>query len=566
MRRVCLLILLLGLAWACDNNSGPGSTLEVTPDSVQLVRNDSVRLSVSVVDKDGRLLSNVAITFESEDTSIVTVSNLGTVRAGVKLGRATVHVRGGGAERNIPVLVYVPPAYIVVGPNDTLISPNQTVQMHATIFDANSIPIADVVPTWESSAPTLVSVSATGLVRGDSAGGEAFIIAHAGSVSGSGHVRVRGPTTIVVTPGDTTIAQGDSAQFRAKVYDQAGDSIPGLSLTWETSNPAVVTVSATGRARTISGRSGQLTISARYGFRVGAATLTVTDTSILGNRVAVPGNGYGAAISVNSVAYITMPNANLLARADLPSQTFTTMSSGGENPAEVVFNATGTRLYITNQLGGTVTVIDVATNSVIDTIAVGSRPYELLFQPGDSILWVGKIDSLYAVRLATKEIIARFSIGHLANGLAIVRDTLLYASTHESGTIVEINLRTRTVGRTFNVGGIPQKIVTSTDGNELYIANQAGYVQFWNLNTGTQRAGNIPLTGAGAYGIAVRPTTGMLYVTTFYSGGGQIIVIDPALHAAINAVVAGGDTRRVVFSASGVGFVPNGNGWVDFIK
>ena len=108
-------------------------------------------------------------------------------------------------------------------------------------------------------------------------------------------------------------------------------------------------------------------------------------------------------------------------------------------------------------------------------------------------------------------------------------------------------------------------MAVSANGNELYIANEAGYVQFWNLNTGAQSGANIELP-AGAYGIALRPTTGMLYVTTFYAGGGQIHVIDPALHAAINGVVAGGDTRHVVFAANGVGFVPNGGGWVDFLK
>jgi YVTN family beta-propeller protein len=378
-------------------------------------------------------------------------------------------------------------------------------------------------------------------------------------------VRVRGPTTIVVSPGDTTIAQGDSAQFRAKVLDQVGDSVPGVALTWETSNPAVIGISTTGRARTIAGRSGRVTIRARYGFRVGTAQLTVSDTSILGNRETIAGDGYGAAISVNSVAFVTLPNANTLIRADLPSHTFTSVSSNGLTPTEVAFNSTGTRLYVTNQDSGTITVIDVATNAVIDTIPVGNRPYEVIVEPGDSILWTGKIDSLYGIRLATKEIIARFQIGDVGNGVAIARDTLLYVSTHSTGTVVEINLRTRARGRTFTVGGTPQKLAVSANGNELYIANEAGYVQFWNLNTGAQSGASIAIP-AGAYGIALRPTTGMLYVTTFYAGGGQIHVIDPVLHAAINGVVAGGDTRHVVFAANGVGFVPNGGGWVDFIK
>ena len=106
----------------------------------------------------------------------------------------------------------------------------------------------------------------------------------------------------------------------------------------------------------------------------------------------------------------------------------------------------------------------------------------------------------------------------------------------------------------------------STDGNILYIANEAGYVQFWNRITGLQIGSPTLLTGSAGYGIALRPTTGKLYVTTAYFGGGGIYVIDPTTHAIINSVITGGSTREVVFAANGIGFVPNESGWVDFIK
>jgi DNA-binding beta-propeller fold protein YncE len=107
------------------------------------------------------------------------------------------------------------------------------------------------------------------------------------------------------------------------------------------------------------------------------------------------------------------------------------------------------------------------------------------------------------------------------------------------------------------------------DGNTLYIANEAdrseGYVQFWNLITGTQIGTNLPLTGAAGYGIAIRPTTGLLYVTTAIPEG-RIYVIDPGTRRVLKSAVAGGLAREVVFAPNGVGFVPNGSDWVDFIK
>src|SRR5262245_62745197 len=82
---------LLGQGGCSDSGSGPGLTLDVAPDSVQLVRNDSMQLTVNAL-RDGQLVTGIAVSFSSGDTSIVTVTNIGWVRAKVKLGRTTVHV------------------------------------------------------------------------------------------------------------------------------------------------------------------------------------------------------------------------------------------------------------------------------------------------------------------------------------------------------------------------------------------------------------------------------------------------------------------------------------------
>jgi YVTN family beta-propeller protein len=238
----------------------------------------------------------------------------------------------------------------------------------------------------------------------------------------------------------------------------------------------------------------------------------------------------------------------------------------GNTPTEVAFNSTGSRAYVTNQYSSTVSVIDVSANTNIDAIPIGERPFEVIVAPGDSILWVGKVDSVYAVRLTTKQIVARFYIAGLANGVAITRDTLLYFSTHTGGTVVEFNLRTKTAARTFTVGGVPQKIAVSPDGSELYIANQDGYVQFWNLDTGVQIGSNLALPAAG-YGLARRPSNGLLYATSASFGGGYLYVIDPVTHTLVYSVVIGGDTRDVAFNNDGsIGIIANSAGWVDFIK
>src|SRR2546422_187655 len=79
LRSALGLRLLLGLG--CSQSTGPAVTLDVAPDSLVLIRNSSVQLSVTALDGDGHLITGVAVSFASNDTAIATVTNVGVVRS-----------------------------------------------------------------------------------------------------------------------------------------------------------------------------------------------------------------------------------------------------------------------------------------------------------------------------------------------------------------------------------------------------------------------------------------------------------------------------------------------------
>jgi len=432
--------------------------------------------------------------------------------------------------------------------------------------DGNGDTIPDLVLSWRSNDTTVATISATGLATAKPTVGTTLIAAQYRAYEAVAVLRVATPgipVDMTVSPGDTAIMPGHSVQLTATVRDAFGD-LATTPVTWESLDPLKATVSSAGLVHA-EGPSGVVGIRASSGSVSRTALVTVLDTIVSG-RTKVRNRAYAAGISPANVAYVSQSDLALILRWNLVSQRVNDSVTVGNTPTEMAFNSTGSRLYVTNQGSGTISAIDVAANTVIDAIPVGNRPFEVIVEPGDSILWTGKIDSLYGIRLATKEIIARFQIGDVGNGVAIADDTLLYVSTHNSGTVVEINLRIRARGRTFNVGGIPQKLVVSPDGSELYIANESGYIQFWDLASGTQIGSNLTLP-ASAYGLARRASNGLLYATSAYFGGGYIYVIDPVTRALLHSALVGGSTRHVVFTADGsIGLVPNENGWVDFIK
>lgn len=473
------LMSCLALGFACSDSTGPGVKLAVAPDAIYLVRNDSAHLSVNALDAADHLVTGVVVEFASNDTTIVTVTNLGVVHSHGTLGSTVVRVRGGGAFFDVPVVV-------------------------------------------------------TGT-----------------------------PTSVAISPADTALAMGTTAQFHAVVLDETSAAIPGVTVSWISYDTSLVTISSTGLVAAKS-KTGDAFIGASYGGRSGTTTVTVLDSMVIA-RTRLPSRPHAAAIFGN-IAYVTQLDAASASRANFPSRAFASSVPVGSTPTGVAFNAAGTRAYVTNQYSSSVSVVNVSTNTTIDNIPVGNRPFEIIVAPGDSILYVAKIDSVYGVRLSTKAIIARFPIPEAGNGIAIARDTLLYVSTHVGGTVVEFNLRTRTVTRTFAVGGDAQKMAVSPDGNLLYIANQAGYVQFWNIDSGLQDGATVTLPSAG-YGLARRPSNGLLYVSSAYFGGGYIYVIDPVARTLLHSSIVGGSTRHIVFTVDGsIGIVANEGGWVDFLR
>lgn len=380
---------------------------------------------------------------------------------------------------------------------------------------------------------------------------------------GTDPVQVLIAVSVDITPSDTFLTQGGTVQLAASVRDTGGHSIP-VRPTFTVSDSTILSVNSSGVVTSL-GPVGTAYVEAHLGPLEDYAIVRVYDSSLV--RVKVPSAAYGAAIAANGAAYVTQTGLALVRRVNLASHVVDAAVTVGSIPTEIAFNTTGSLAYVTAQYSHNVSVVNVATNTRIDSIPVTGDPFEVIVTRGDSIIYVStNVDSVYCIRLSTKARVTAFATPAIGNGFVLRHDTLLYVSTHAGGTIIEFNIKTRAIGRTFTVGGTPQKMALSADSNELYIANEAGYVQFWDLVAGTQIGGNLTLVSA-AYGMARRPSNGQLYVTSAYFGGGSIYIINPATRTLNRTIVAGGSTRRVVFNASGsMGFVPNEGGWIDFLK
>ena len=77
-----------------------------------------------------------------------------------------------------------------------------------------------------------------------------------------------------------------------------------------------------------------------------------------------------------------------------------------------MFTLDGTRAYVTNQNSNTVSVINTATNAVINTINVGTEPVGIDITSGNLIYVVNKVsNNVSVINVATNTVIDTISVG-----------------------------------------------------------------------------------------------------------------------------------------------------------
>ena len=171
----CRALLLAALVAAGCGDGEPGTappgapvptTLAITPSSAVLAAlGQTVRLTATVRDQTGAVMSGVGVNWASSDAGIVTVDPAGLVRAvGNGATNITATVQGGGASGGAAITVSQAVTALTVSPDQTAIDALETLQLTAQALDANENPVAGVDFSWRSDDESVATVSAAGLV------------------------------------------------------------------------------------------------------------------------------------------------------------------------------------------------------------------------------------------------------------------------------------------------------------------------------------------------------------------------------------------------------------------
>src|SRR5687768_13258264 len=144
------------------------------------------------------------------------------------------------------------------------------------------------------------------------------------------------------------------------------------------------------------------------------------------------------------------------------------------NPDGIAISPDGSRVYVTNELSNTVSVIDTNSRAVVATITVGSGPTAVAMAPNGARLFVlngSGSTSVSVVNTATNAVINTIPLlVTQARGLGIAPNgARLYVSTYSSNSVKVIDTQTNAILATIPVGLTPVGVDVAPDGARVYV-------------------------------------------------------------------------------------------------
>jgi YVTN family beta-propeller protein len=147
----------------------------------------------------------------------------------------------------------------------------------------------------------------------------------------------------------------------------------------------------------------------------------------------------------------------------------------GESPWDVAVDEAADRVYVANAASGTagtVSVIDGATNTNIDTISGFTQPWGVIVIDGTLYVADANANAVRKVDVSTGQITAQVSVGERPRGLAYDSSTgRLYVTNTEEESVSVIDLPAFQVVATIPVGLSPLEIAVNPVRQEAYVVN-----------------------------------------------------------------------------------------------
>lgn len=264
----------------------------------------------------------------------------------------------------------------------------------------------------------------------------------------------------------------------------------------------------------------------------------------------------GAALAA-PFAYIPNQGSDNVSVIDLATNAVVGTPIGvGSRPFAVAVNPAGTLVYIANFSGASVSVISTASNTVVATITGITNPSSVVLNASGTRAYVtqdlGGLGSVFVIDTATNTLVGSPIVVSMSSyGLAVnAAGTRLYVTSFYGTSLSVIDTSSNTAVATVPGLRMPFGVTLNPAGTRAYIANSNGNTVSI-LDTATNTIVDTVSTGSRAVETAFNPTGTRAYVTNFSSDSVSVIDTTASPPVVIATIPVGVNPQGISMNADG---------------
>jgi len=366
------------------NLSGTGGTngiqsLSINPTSASIPSGTTQQFTATANLTAGGTMAVTGSAHWSSDNAVVAKVNASGLASALSAGTAHIKAGLGGTLAAVATLTSLPVMVsIAVTPQNLSLPLGARQQFAATgLYSDGSTQDLTSAAAWRSSTNTVANITTGGLATA-TAKGTTTISCKFGSMVGSTKLQVVAPepVSIAITPGNISMAAGDSQQLAAfAAFTDGSTHQLTSSLTWQSSDTNIATISSAGIVQGVS--VGSTTLSVTSGSITGSAMVTVSAPA-LRTIVVMPANTSVAAGStqqltasgvfsdsstIDLTTAATWTSSDSAAAAMTPDGVATALTAGWATITAAAQGVSGSTVLSVTQTGTTLQSITVSSAS-----------------------------------------------------------------------------------------------------------------------------------------------------------------------------------------------------------
>lgn len=330
-----------------------------------------------------------------------------------------------------------------------LVEPGDTARVMATVTDAQGGVLTPTI-TWSSDDPSVLSVDGSGLVTAV-APGSATITAEAEGVQASipGDVLEYFVYVAVSNRNQLTIIDSRTNEVIDSV--SVGSGPWSVAVTPDASSAYVANVSADSVAR------------------VDLVTRSVT------RMLEVTGHPVDAAVTPDGSSIFVVSDNDIVSVIDRETHSVVEIVATSGSLRGIDFSPDGSLGYILDVSDSQLLLVDVAARAVTDSVSLPTAPRAIaVTHSGDEAVIADLVDSVTVLDLATETVVETLPVG--GNPRVVVvspDDALAYVGNNASEHVSVIDLGSLAVVDSLNTGASPNSVAFTPDGTSAYVGHSA---------------------------------------------------------------------------------------------